>query len=54
MPHMDVKSLADGVFVRKRIESVCEESRVMMYALDGLCLPVFLVFWVMRVSCIVV
>ena len=50
MPHKAEQSLADGVFVRKRIEGGCEEIRVMMSVLDGLCLPVFLVFWVMRVS----
>ena len=38
---MAVQSLADGFSVRKRIEGVCEEIRVMMSVLDGLCLPVF-------------
>ena len=42
MPHTTVQSLADGVSVMKRIEGVCEEIRVIMSVLDGLCLPVFL------------
>ena len=50
MPHRVAQSLADGVSVRKIIESVCEEIRVIMPVLDRLCLPVFRVFWVMRVS----
>ena len=37
-------------FMRKRIEGVCEEIRVTMSGLDGLCLPIFLVLWVMKVS----
>jgi hypothetical protein len=39
---MTEQSLDDGVYVKKRIESVCEESRVMMFVLDRLCLHVFL------------
>jgi hypothetical protein len=50
MPHKVEQSLADGVFVRKRIEGVREEIRVILSVLDGLILPVFLVFWVMRDS----
>ena len=42
MPQRAVQSLADGISVSKRIEDVCEEIRVIMSVLDGLCLPVFL------------
>ena len=42
MPHKAVQSLAGGVSVRKRIEAVYEEIRVIMSVLDGLFLPVFL------------
>ena len=50
MPHKAAQSLAAGVSVRKIIEGVCEEIRVMMSVLDGICLPVFVVFRVTRVS----
>ena len=50
MPHSAAESLWDGVSVRKRISGVWELSRVIMSVLEGLCLPVFCVFWVMRVS----
>ncbi len=44
MPHKVVQSLAGGVSARKRIEGVCEEKRVILSILDGLCLSVFLYF----------
>ena len=50
MPQSAAESLLDGVSVRKRISGVWELSRVIMSVLEGLCLPVFCVFWVMRVS----
>ncbi len=38
MPHGAERSLDGGISVRKRIEGVCEESRVIMTVWDGLCL----------------
>jgi hypothetical protein len=49
MPRKAAQSLTAGVSVRKRIEDVCEEIRVMISVLDGLYLPVFVV-WVLIVS----
>jgi hypothetical protein len=45
MPHKAVQSLADGVSVRKIIKSVCEEIRVIMSVLDGLCIVRFCSIW---------
>jgi hypothetical protein len=42
MPHKAAQSLAAGVSMRKKIEGVCEEIRVMMPVSDGLCMSVFL------------
>jgi hypothetical protein len=50
MPHRAEQSLADGVSVRKKTPGLWFLSRVMMYVLDGVCLPVFVVFYVMRFS----
>ena len=50
MPHKATQSLATGVSVRKIIEDVCEEIREIMSVLDGLSLPDFFGFWVMRVN----
>ena len=38
MPHNVEPSLANGVSARRRIGGLCEESKVMMFVLDGLCL----------------
>ena len=42
MPYKAAQSLAAGISVRKIIEGVCEEIKVMMPMLDGLCRTVFL------------
>ncbi len=51
MPHKSEQFLADGVSVPKRMEGVCEEIKVIIFMLDGLCLPAFW-FWEMKVNCV--
>ena len=50
MPHRAEQSFAVGVSVRNNISGLCAVRRVMILALDGLCLLAFFVTCMKRVS----